>query len=57
VLRIIFEHGHPALISVIGLIAAAMAALIFTFVSKRKERAKLASLISYELRTADAAIQ
>jgi membrane protein YqaA with SNARE-associated domain len=39
VLTIIFQLGHPALIAVIGLIAAAMAALIFILASKRKKRA------------------
>jgi len=38
VLTIISQHGQ-VLIAVIGLIAAAMAALIFILVSKRKERA------------------
>ena len=37
VLTVISQHGHPVLIAVIGLIAAAMAALIFILVSKRKK--------------------
>jgi membrane protein YqaA with SNARE-associated domain len=37
VLTVISQHGHPVLIVVIGLIAAAMAALIFILVSKRKK--------------------
>jgi membrane protein YqaA with SNARE-associated domain len=40
VLTVISQYGHPVLIAVIGLIAAAMAALIFHFVSKRKEQAR-----------------
>jgi membrane protein YqaA with SNARE-associated domain len=40
VLRVISQHGHPVLIAVIGLIAAAMAALIFILVSKRKKQAR-----------------
>ena len=40
VLTVISQHGHPVLIAVIGLIAAAMAALIFILVSKRKKRAR-----------------
>jgi len=38
ILSIILQHGHPVLIAVIALIAAALAALIFIFVTKRKER-------------------
>ena len=38
VLTVISQHGHPVLIAVIGLITAAMAALIFILVSKRKKR-------------------
>jgi membrane protein YqaA with SNARE-associated domain len=38
-LTVISQHGHPVLIAVIGLIAAAMAALIFILASKRKKRA------------------
>jgi membrane protein YqaA with SNARE-associated domain len=40
VLRVISQHGHPVLIAGIGLIAAAMAALIFILVSKRKKQAR-----------------
>jgi membrane protein YqaA with SNARE-associated domain len=40
VLRMIAQHGHPVLIAVIGLIAAAVAALIFHFVNKRKKKAR-----------------
>jgi membrane protein YqaA with SNARE-associated domain len=40
VLRVISQHGHPVLIAVIGLIAAAIAALIFILVSKRKKQAR-----------------
>jgi len=39
VLTVILKHGHPVLIAVIGLITAAMVALIFILVSKRKKRA------------------
>ena len=39
VLTVISQHGRPVLIAVIGLITAAMAALIFILVSKRKKRA------------------
>jgi membrane protein YqaA with SNARE-associated domain len=39
VLIVISQHGHPVLVAVIGLIAAATAALIFILVSKRKRRA------------------
>ena len=39
VLTIISQHGHPVLIAVIALIAAALAVLIFILVAKRKERA------------------
>jgi membrane protein YqaA with SNARE-associated domain len=39
VLTVISQHGHPVLIAAIGLITAAMAALIFILVSKRKKRA------------------
>jgi len=39
VLTLISQHGHPVLIAVIALIAAAIAALIFILASKRKERA------------------
>jgi membrane protein YqaA with SNARE-associated domain len=38
-LTVISQLGHPVLIASIGLIAAAMAALIFNLVSKRKKRA------------------
>jgi membrane protein YqaA with SNARE-associated domain len=38
-LTVISQHGHPVLIAVIGLITAAMAALIFILASKRKKRA------------------
>jgi LPXTG-motif cell wall-anchored protein len=37
-LTVISQQGHPVLIAVIGLIAAAMAALIFILTSKRKKR-------------------
>jgi membrane protein YqaA with SNARE-associated domain len=37
VVTVISQHGHPVLIAVIGLIVAAMAALIFILVSKRKK--------------------
>jgi membrane protein YqaA with SNARE-associated domain len=40
VLRVISQHGHPVLIAVIGLIAAAIAALIFILVSKHKKQAR-----------------
>lgn len=40
VLRVISQHGHPVLIAVVGLIAAAMAALIFILVSKCKKQAR-----------------
>jgi membrane protein YqaA with SNARE-associated domain len=40
VLTLISQHGHPLLIAVIGLIAAAIAALIFMLVSKRKKQAR-----------------
>jgi membrane protein YqaA with SNARE-associated domain len=40
VLRVISQHGHPVLIAVIGLIAAAIAALIFILVSKRKKQTR-----------------
>jgi membrane protein YqaA with SNARE-associated domain len=40
VLRVISQHGHPVLIAVIGLIAAAIAALIFILVSKHKKQAQ-----------------
>jgi membrane protein YqaA with SNARE-associated domain len=39
VLAAILQYGHSVLIAVIGLITAAMAALIFVLVSKRKKRA------------------
>jgi len=39
VLAIIAKHGHPLLIAVIGLIAVAVAALVFHFASKKKKRA------------------
>ena len=39
-LTVISQHGHPVLIAVIGLITAAMAALIFILSSKRKKRAR-----------------
>jgi membrane protein YqaA with SNARE-associated domain len=38
VLRIIMQHGHPVLIAVVVLIAAGMAVLIFTLLSKRKKK-------------------
>ena len=38
VLAMIARHGHPVLIAVIVLIAGAMAALVFHFVSKRKKK-------------------
>jgi membrane protein YqaA with SNARE-associated domain len=37
VLTVVSQHGHPVLIAVIGLIAAAMAGLIFILVNKRKK--------------------
>lgn len=37
VLTVISQHGHPVLIAVIGLIAAAMTALILILVNKRKK--------------------
>jgi membrane protein YqaA with SNARE-associated domain len=37
VLTVISQHGHPVLIAVIGLIAAAIAALVLILVSKRKK--------------------
>jgi membrane protein YqaA with SNARE-associated domain len=37
VLTVVSQHGHPVLISVIGLIAVAMAGLIFILVNKRKK--------------------
>ncbi len=40
VLTVIAQHGHPVLIAVAGLIAVAMAALIFHRVSKRKKQAR-----------------
>jgi membrane protein YqaA with SNARE-associated domain len=40
VLTIISQHGHPVLIAVIGLITAAVAALIFILVRKRKKRSR-----------------
>ena len=40
VLTAISQHGHPVLISVVGLIAAAVAALIFHLASKSKEKAR-----------------
>ena len=40
VLRVISQHGHPVLIAVVGLIAAAMAALIFILVRKRQKQAR-----------------
>jgi len=39
VVTVILQHGHPVLIAVIALIAAAIAALIFILVRKRKKRA------------------
>jgi membrane protein YqaA with SNARE-associated domain len=44
VLAVISQHGHPVLIAVIGLIAAAMAALNFIFVRKRKKRREVSHL-------------
>jgi membrane protein YqaA with SNARE-associated domain len=40
VLTIISQHGHPVLIVVTGLIAVAMAALIFILVSKHKKQTR-----------------
>jgi membrane protein YqaA with SNARE-associated domain len=40
VLKVISQHGHPVLITVIGLIAVAMAALILILVSKRKKQTR-----------------
>jgi membrane protein YqaA with SNARE-associated domain len=40
VLRVISQHGHPVLIAVVGLVAAAIAALIFIFVRKRQKQAR-----------------
>jgi membrane protein YqaA with SNARE-associated domain len=37
VLTVLLQHGHPVLIAVVGLIIAVLAALIFTFVRKRKK--------------------
>jgi membrane protein YqaA with SNARE-associated domain len=39
VITVILQHGHPVLIAVLALIAAAIAALIYILVTKRKERA------------------
>src|ERR1700686_1514034 len=39
VLIVISQHGHPVLVAVIGLIAAATTALIFILVTKRKKGA------------------
>jgi membrane protein YqaA with SNARE-associated domain len=40
VLTVISQHGHPVLIAVVGVIAAAIAGLIFVFANKRKKRAQ-----------------
>jgi len=40
VLTAISQHGHPVLISVVGLIAAAVAALIFHLANKNKKKAR-----------------
>jgi membrane protein YqaA with SNARE-associated domain len=40
VVTVILHHGHPVLIAVIALIAAAIAALAFVLASKRKKRAR-----------------
>jgi LPXTG-motif cell wall-anchored protein len=40
VLTIIEQYGHPVLIAVIGLIATAIAGLIFVFLRRRKKRAR-----------------
>ena len=40
VLRMIAQHGHPVLIAVIGLISAAVAALIFHLVNKNKKKTR-----------------
>jgi membrane protein YqaA with SNARE-associated domain len=40
VLTLISQHGHPVLIAVIGLIAAAVAALIFHLMNKSKKKAR-----------------
>lgn len=40
VLKVISQHGHPVLITVIGLIAVAMAALILILVSKSKKQTR-----------------
>jgi membrane protein YqaA with SNARE-associated domain len=40
VLKVISLHGQPVLIAVMGLVAAALAALIFILVSKRKKSAR-----------------
>jgi membrane protein YqaA with SNARE-associated domain len=40
VLKVISQYGHPVLIAVMGLVAAAFAALIFILVSKRKKSAR-----------------
>jgi membrane protein YqaA with SNARE-associated domain len=37
VLTVLLQHGHPVLIAVVGMIIAVLAALIFTFVRKRKK--------------------
>jgi exosome complex RNA-binding protein Rrp42 (RNase PH superfamily) len=37
VITVISQHGHPVLIAVIAIVAA-LAALIFILVTKRKER-------------------
>jgi membrane protein YqaA with SNARE-associated domain len=39
VLTVIAKYGHPALIAVIGLIAAILGTLIYVFVGQRKKRA------------------
>jgi membrane protein DedA with SNARE-associated domain len=40
VLTVIAQHGHLALIAVIGLVTAAIAALIFHLVGKSKKQAR-----------------
>jgi membrane protein YqaA with SNARE-associated domain len=40
VLKVISQYGHPVLIAVMGLVAAALAALTFILVSKRKKPAR-----------------
>jgi membrane protein YqaA with SNARE-associated domain len=40
VLTVILKHGHPVLISIIGLIAAAITILVLVLSAKRKKRAR-----------------